>query len=287
MAAVEETIPVTIEQEVVSAPTTEVSPTAEKTAGNVAGNDGKVVTKTKGRKPKKVRSSPSHPTYVEMITEALTTLKEKNGSSQHAIQKFIEENHKNLPSNFRKLLLGSLRKLVASGKLVKVKNSFKLPSTRSASKPSVVKAKPAAIKPKKAAVKPKKAVTAAAKPKKAVTAAVKPKSGRTRTVVAAAAVTAKAKANAKAVKPAVKAKVAAVVVKPKVAGTKRKAAAVVVKPKEKAAKVAKTATKATPSKKVVPVAKVAKSAAAKSVKSVKPKSVKSPAKRAMPRRGKK
>jgi len=61
-----------------------------------------------------------------MIKDAITALKEKTGSSQYAIAKFIEEKHKQLPSNFRKLLLYHLKKLVAAGKLVKVKGSFKL-----------------------------------------------------------------------------------------------------------------------------------------------------------------
>ena len=89
-----------------------------------------------------------------MITEAIVPLKERTGSSQYAITKFIEEKHKQLPSNFRKLLLVQLKKHVASEKLVKVKNSYKLPSARSA--PSK-----AAKKPAKAPAKPK----AAAKPK--------------------------------------------------------------------------------------------------------------------------
>lgn len=63
-----------------------------------------------------------------MINEAITALKERTGSSQFAIAKYIEEKQKaNLPSNFKKLLLVQLKKLVANGKLVKVKNSFKLP----------------------------------------------------------------------------------------------------------------------------------------------------------------
>ena len=149
-------------------------------------------------KTKKTASSkklPSHPTFAEMITDAISSLKERTGSSQYAITKFIEEKHKNLPPTFRKLLLHNLKKSVAAGKLVKVKNSFKLapkaasppapvkapakassaaaakPKAAAASKPgpkpvSKPKAKPAAIT-KKAAAKPKaKSAPASAKPKR-------------------------------------------------------------------------------------------------------------------------
>ena len=65
-----------------------------------------------------------------MITDAISTLKERNGSSQQAIAKFIEEKHKkSLPSNFRKVLSVQLKKFVKSERLFKVKNSFKISST--------------------------------------------------------------------------------------------------------------------------------------------------------------
>lgn len=35
-------------------------------------------------KPKK-RNAPAHPTYLEMVQDVVTTLKERNGSSQYAI----------------------------------------------------------------------------------------------------------------------------------------------------------------------------------------------------------
>nr|XP_011470535.1 PREDICTED: histone H1.1-like [Fragaria vesca subsp. vesca] len=73
------------------------------------------------------RAPPVHPPFSEMITEAIVALNERIGSSQYAITKFMEEKHKQLPQSFRKLLLLNLKKLVASGKLLKVKASFKLP----------------------------------------------------------------------------------------------------------------------------------------------------------------
>jgi len=83
-----------------------------------------------------------------MISEAITSLKERTGSSQYAIAKFLEDKHKDkLPSNFRKMLLVQLKKLAAAGKLTKVKNSYKVPSGRA---PAADKPKPKA-KAKKAA----------------------------------------------------------------------------------------------------------------------------------------
>ncbi|XP_058198151.1 histone H1 isoform X2 [Rhododendron vialii] len=141
-----------------------------------------VAVEPKAKKASKPRNPPLHPPYVEMVTDAIATLKDKSGSSQYAITKFIEEKQKQLPPNFKKLLLFHLKKLVASGKIVKVKASFKLPSVEkpktatatatevkkvpakakavAAAKPkSVTKAKPAAKA--KVAAKPK----AVAKPK--------------------------------------------------------------------------------------------------------------------------
>nr|XP_018630184.1 histone H1-like isoform X2 [Nicotiana tomentosiformis] len=129
--------------------------------------------------PKKPRS---HPPYAEMISEAIVALKERTGSSQVAIAKFIEEKQKDLPSNFRKLLLVQLKKLVASGKLTKIKGSFKLaPAAAKPAAPAKPKktavaagaAKTKAVAPKKVVVKKAKAAAPAKKAKKTVVARVK------------------------------------------------------------------------------------------------------------------
>ena len=172
--------------------------------------------------------------FLQMITEAIVTLKEKTGSSQYAITKYSEEKHKHLPTSFRKLLLFHLKKLVASGKLVKVKNSFKLAPAAPVKKSSIVSApaKPKSVaKPKATKVAPKaKKVSTKPKPKAKAAAAVKPK------------------AKSAAAKPKPKTKVAA-------------KAKPVAKPK---AKVARTSTRTTPSKKAAPAKKAPKP---KSVKS--------------------
>ncbi|KAI5437648.1 hypothetical protein KIW84_023677 [Lathyrus oleraceus] len=99
----------------------------------------KKVKETEPKKDSKTRNLASHPTYEEMIKDAIVSLKEKNGSSQYAIVKFIKEKQKQLPGNFKKLLLQNLKKIVGSGKLAKVKGSFKL--SAAAKKPAVAKPK--------------------------------------------------------------------------------------------------------------------------------------------------
>lgn len=65
-----------------------------------------------------------------MISESLSALKDRTGSSQQAIAKFIEAKYKDvLPPNFQKILSVQLKKFVKSERLVKVKNSFKISST--------------------------------------------------------------------------------------------------------------------------------------------------------------
>jgi histone H1/5 len=114
--------------------------------------------------------------FLKMITEAIVSLKERTGSSQYAITKFIEEKHKELSPTYRKLVLLHLKKLVASEKLVKVKNSFKLaPATKTSTAPAKPKAAP--VKAKSAAAKPKAVAKPAAKTasKPKAKTAVKPK----------------------------------------------------------------------------------------------------------------
>ncbi len=64
---------------------------------------------------------------VQMVKEAIGSLKERTGSSQHAIAKYLEEVYKTgLPPNFKKILSVRLRNMAKQGKVYKVKNSFKL-----------------------------------------------------------------------------------------------------------------------------------------------------------------
>lgn len=188
-------------------------------------------------KPKKARKtsakgkprSPSlHPPYFEMIKDAIVTLKEKTGSSQHAITKFIEEKHKNLPANFKKLLLTQLKKFVAASKLVKVKASYKLPATKAPAAAAAPANKKPAAKPKAATAKPNPTAKKALKKK----VATKPKPvPKAKTV---------AKPKASKAKPAAKPKTAA----PKVAKPAAKPKAV-----KSPTKVARTSRRLSPGKK--------------------------------------
>ncbi|KAH1237705.1 hypothetical protein AAZX31_08G187900 [Glycine max] len=61
------------------------------------------------------------PRYNAMIFEALSALKDSNGSDMNAIIKFMEVNQ-----NFRRALSTKLRRLVSQGKLEKVQNGYKV-----------------------------------------------------------------------------------------------------------------------------------------------------------------
>ncbi|RLM74347.1 hypothetical protein C2845_PM15G19240 [Panicum miliaceum] len=125
-------------------------------------------------KPKAAAAGASHPPYFEMIKEAITALKERTGSSSHAIAKYMEDKHgPSLPANYKKMLSIQLRGFAAKGKLVKVKASYKLSDAakKEAPKAKPAAAKPAPAKPAKAAAKPKKSAAAAGKPKKTPAAA--------------------------------------------------------------------------------------------------------------------
>ncbi|GFY97767.1 winged-helix DNA-binding transcription factor family protein [Actinidia rufa] len=151
--------------------------------------------------PKKVRA---HPPYVEMIKEAIVALNERTGSSQIAIAKFIEEKQKaHLPLNFKKLLLVQLKKLVASGKLVKVKNSFKLAAT---AKPPSTAVATSTIAAKKPAAAANGNVTVIAKPKTKTIAAKLKKAAKVATVESPVKkkVPSKAAKNPKSIKSPVK-----------------------------------------------------------------------------------
>merc|ERR1712048_619439 len=128
--------------------------------------------RTPAKKTKK--AAPSHPPYADMVKAAIVALKDRTGSSAVAIAKYLDGNYK-LPETYKKSLSLTLKKLVESGKLVKVKASYKLGSLKTEPKKKDVKKKTTAAKKKTTAAKkktaPKKKV--AKKPKKP--AAKKPK----------------------------------------------------------------------------------------------------------------
>ena len=63
----------------------------------------------------------------QMSAEAIGALKDRTGSSQLAIAKWIEGKYAGvLPANFKKQLSLQLKKLSQKGKLVQIKHSYKL-----------------------------------------------------------------------------------------------------------------------------------------------------------------
>lgn len=79
-------------------------------------------------------SSPQ-PDYAELITAAITALKEKEGSSRIAIAKYIDRVYSNLPPNHSALLTHHLKRLKNSGYLAMVKHSYMLAVPGSAPPP--------------------------------------------------------------------------------------------------------------------------------------------------------
>ena len=72
---------------------------------------------------KSAKKSPDHPTYEEMIRTAIVALKERGGSSLQAIWKYVVAHNKGAALVHLKL---ALKRLAKSGKLVRVKASYKL-----------------------------------------------------------------------------------------------------------------------------------------------------------------
>uniref|UniRef100_A0A7N0UUG5 H15 domain-containing protein n=1 Tax=Kalanchoe fedtschenkoi TaxID=63787 RepID=A0A7N0UUG5_KALFE len=66
------------------------------------------------------------PLYPEMIKAAIGALNEPNGSSKHAISKYIERAYPNLPPTHSDDLAACLLALKNSGELLQIKHSFKL-----------------------------------------------------------------------------------------------------------------------------------------------------------------
>ncbi|CAB0001061.1 unnamed protein product [Nesidiocoris tenuis] len=183
--------------------------------------------KKRGPKPASgaAKAKPSHPTTAQMVTTAVSTLKERGGSSLQAIKKYIGATYKVDTDKLAPFIRKYIKSAVTSGKLVQTKGSgasgsFKLPGDEGKKK------KPAAAKPK--AKKPAKVE------KKKKTTPVKAKAPK------AAKKTKKPPTTPKAPKPK-----KATAVKVKASAAKPKKAS----PAKKAAKKPATSKKAAPKKK--------------------------------------
>ena len=124
----------------------------------------------KAPKAKKVAKAPAaHPKYSDMIAAAISSLKDRKGSSAQAIKKYIIANYKVDEDKVSARVRVALRRGVTIGALKQVKGtgasgSFKVAEKeKAAAKPK----KAAAKSPKKAAAKKPVAKKAAKSPKKA------------------------------------------------------------------------------------------------------------------------
>ncbi|KNC86845.1 hypothetical protein SARC_01038 [Sphaeroforma arctica JP610] len=127
------------------------------------------------------KTKPEHPKYSDMIVEAITTQKERTGSSRQAIKKFVSEKY-NLDTKNDVFLKAALKRGIDTGLFVHPKNktgSYRIgvlpkekkkvaPKKKAVAKKPATKKKPAAKKKvvKKAAPKKKTAVKKAAPKKK-------------------------------------------------------------------------------------------------------------------------
>ena len=105
---------------------------------------------------KKTAKTVEHPTYGEMVSQAITQLKDRKGSSKAAILKYIQSNFKGVPEDCNHYVKNALKKGVTSGALKQVKGtgasgSFKVgEKVKAPKKPKTTTTKKS---PKKAAAK--------------------------------------------------------------------------------------------------------------------------------------
>lgn len=132
--------------------------------------------KAKSAKPKKPKTAPNHPKVSEMVNTAISTLKDRGGSSVQAIKKYVASHYKVDVDKLSPFIKKYLKNAVASGVLVQTKGKGASGSFRMTSQTKEKSSKPKSAAPKaKKAAKP--AAKKAAKPKspKKAPAAKKPK----------------------------------------------------------------------------------------------------------------
>lgn len=178
-------------------------------------DQAKAVTKAASSKKGEAKAASKHPPTSEMVNAALKSLNERNGSSLHAIKKYISATYKVEVEKLSTFIKKYLKSAVANGKVKQTKGigasgSFKLSAAGTEPKKSVAKkakhvtgeektkAKKSPVKTKKLVAKSdekKKAPAKAASPKKTATAskekstkpkaaAIKPKVPKPKTVAA-------------------------------------------------------------------------------------------------------
>lgn len=81
------------------------------------------------KKKKKTKTKTRHPSYLNMIKEAVENLCQRNGSSLVAITKYLSTNY-SLPEGFKARLKTTLKKGVEDCIFTKIRNSYKLSKKR-------------------------------------------------------------------------------------------------------------------------------------------------------------
>ena len=117
----------------------------------------------KATKKAAAKKPAEHPKYIDMITTAITTLKERNGSSRQAILKYVVANNK-VGDSANTHVKMTLKRAVATGALVQVKGTGASGSFKVAKKEAPKKKKPAVKKPAAAKKATPKKKPAAKKP---------------------------------------------------------------------------------------------------------------------------
>lgn len=123
---------------------------------------GRKIAKSRKPRAKKAtaRRTAAHPPYIDMITAAITAMKDRGGSSRQAIEKYIKANNRvagDVPTHLKM----ALKRGVKSGRLVHTKGtgasgSFKVGKAAAAPKRKPARKKAAAKRPRKRAGTPKK-----------------------------------------------------------------------------------------------------------------------------------
>ncbi len=114
---------------------------------------------------KKRSAAPAHPPVAEMVTTAITTLKDRKGTSLPAIKKFVADKYAVDVDRLGIYIRKFLKKSVEEGKMTQVKASYKLTKPVKEDKPKKAPGKPKEKSPKRSA-KPKETEKAKTTPKK-------------------------------------------------------------------------------------------------------------------------
>jgi len=85
--------------------------------------------KTGAKKSGSTKKKSSHPTYEEMIRNAIQDMGERGGSSLQAIKKYILDNYRVPEDGFAPRLNNAIRTQVEEGHLDKNKGSYRLSSS--------------------------------------------------------------------------------------------------------------------------------------------------------------